>query len=301
MAETPEQAQEFTAQADGLAARHGRHEAIEHRRVWEQLQAAVSGWEQRPETTRAAYSGIAQAKAAGEIGVDAVTWRNLRQAAEVTGHIETRISGSAQDGARWRPPQRSAGADAERTDLLDRALGGRGPELTNLAEIDAIIAETDQLLAAEEELSDLDTGADARTARQRSALRQLQDRTAEHARLADRWDGSPEQDQAHIAHLESLLEAARSARVTAADAGVRPAHIEAVYRAGRDGTYWHEQSSTSNDPGAPPLSGPIGGADIGEAIDAALPEAEPGEWSPINDFETNTEVAPREVDAEVSL
>ncbi|MEV6338749.1 hypothetical protein AB0M12_29005 [Nocardia vinacea] len=328
-AETPEQQQEFTTQADELAARWGRHSSPGNRTQWDQLQAAVAGWEHRPEATRAAYDHIDRAKTTGEIGVDAVVWRNLRQAAEVTGHIETRITGSDQDGARWRPSEAGAGQDTKRTSLLDRALGGRGPELADLAEIDAIIAETDQLLAAEEELGDLDTGAEERTARQRAALRQLQDLTAEHTWLAERWDGSPEQDQAHIARLESLLAAARTARVDAVDAGVAPADIEAAYRAGRDGTYRHELT------GAPRLenhrqpveerdhaasktaeeaegienrsSGRLaradrgGGAAIDDATAAALPSADFAEWSSAEGLDENPATTYRSHGADVDM
>ncbi|WP_433709696.1 hypothetical protein ACQP2U_24865 [Nocardia sp. CA-084685] len=311
-AETPEQKQEFTTQADQLAAQWGRHESIEHRRQWEQLQAAVSGWELRPEATRAAYTQIDQAKAAGELGVDEVVWRNLRQAAEVTGHVETTINGSNQDGVRWRPPDHSAGHDAEHTSLLDRALGGRGPELASLAEVDAIIAETDQLLAAEEELGDLDTGADERAARQHAALRRLQDLAAEHAWLSQRWDGTPEQDQAHIARLESLLAEARTARVDAADAGVPPDDIEAAYRAGRDGTLSqrvlpvsepvHEGIENFSRDGLP-RTDRGGGAAIDDATTAALPGADFAEWSTTDGVEESAVTTHRthSVDADVTL
>lgn len=302
--ETPAQQREFTAQADALAARWGRHESPEHRTLWAQLQAAVAGWEARPESTRAAFDRITQAKADGDLGVDPVVWRNLHQAAEITGHIEPVVSGSEQDGARWRPPDRSRGQEADRASLLDRALGGRAPGPASLAEVDAIIAETDQLLDAEEAVGDLDTGRDERAARQNAALRQLQDSTAEHTRLAEAWPGSPEQDQAHIARLESLLDAARAARIAAAVAGVPAADIEAVYHAGRDGSYWHQQPGNPQAPSTPdggpaatayqgldlpPPLGQIvpaepstaaGGAEIDEAIGAALPEAGVGEWSP---------------------
>ncbi|WP_327100312.1 hypothetical protein OIE68_16980 [Nocardia vinacea] len=325
-AETPEQKQEFTTQADELAAQWGRHESIEHRRQWEQLQAAVSGWELRPEATRAAYTRIDQAKAAGELGVDALVWRNLRQAAEVTGHIETTITGSDQDRVRWQPPEHSAERDAERTSLLDRALGGRGPELRTLAEVDAIIAETDELLAAEEELGDLDTGADERAARQRAALRRLQDLTAEHTWQSEHWDGSPEQDQAHIARLESLLAAARTARVDAADAGVASADIEAAIRAGRDGTYQHEHTgdpqleSNPQPERDPAVSEAVadgfdntyhglantdrgGGAAIDDATAAALPGAEFAEWGTADGVEEDLATTHRthSVDADVAL
>lgn len=261
--ETPDQVRELSARADALATKWGRHESPAPRVLWGQLQAAVSGWEVRPEATRKTYDRLAQAKAAGDLPVDEKSWRNLRQAAEVTGHLETVISGSVQDGARWRPTGKTVGQQAEKTSLLDRALGGRGPDITNLAEVDAIIAETEELLAREEELGDLDTGDNEHTSllpdrvrsapvtypyinesaheyRQIAALRQVQDYTAEHARLVDRWDGSPDQDRAQIARLESLLDAMRTARLDAAAAGVPVADIEAAYLAGREGTYWHE-------------------------------------------------------------
>ncbi|MEU2032570.1 hypothetical protein [Nocardia amamiensis] len=300
--ETPEQQREFTAQADALAARWGRHESPEHRTLWAQLQAAVAGWEARPESTRAAYDRITQAKADGDLDLDPVVERNLRQAAEITGHAEPVVNGSEQDGARWRPLDGALGQEADRASLLDRALGGRAPGLASLAEVDAIIAETGQLLEAEEAAGDRDTGGDERAARQRAALRQLQDSTAEHTRLADAWPGAPEQDQAHLARLESLLAAARAARVDAAVAGVPAADIEAVYHAGRDGSYWHQQPGNSQAPSTggpaatayqgldlpPPLgemaaaepSTAPGGAEIDEAIGAALPEAHLGDWSP---------------------
>jgi len=266
-AETDAQQQQFTLQAADLAARWGRHDNIEHRKLWGQMQAAVSGWELRPQATRAAFDRISQSKAAGDLPVPGVVWRNLRQAAEITGHLETTITGSEQDGARWAPPQHTLDRHVERTSALDRALGGRGPDLA-LAEVDAIIAETDHLLAAEEALGDFDTGADEHTdllpehvrsapvaytyhdqagreARQIAALRQLQDLTAEHTRLADRWEGPPEHDQAQLTRLETLLEATRTVRRDAAEAGVPLEDIDAVYRTGRDGTYWHQQ------PGAP--------------------------------------------------
>ncbi|MFE9324158.1 hypothetical protein ACIHDR_11715 [Nocardia sp. NPDC052278] len=296
--ETPAQQREFAAQADELAARWGRHESVEHRTLWAQLQAAVAGWEARPESTRRAYDRITRSVADGDLEIDAVVGRNLRQAAEITGHIETFTAGSHHDGARWRPPDRTFGREAERGSLLDRALGGSAPVLTSLAEVDAIIAETDQLLDAQEATGDLDTGRDERLARQRAALRQLQDSTAEHTRLVEVWPDSPEQGQAHIARLESLLDDARAARVDAALTGAPVADIEAVIHAGRDGTYWHDHPGNLRvlstptgmhqglnpvpalgDPAAPEPSTDPGGAEIEEAIGAALPEAEVGEWS----------------------
>ncbi|MGQ4618993.1 hypothetical protein [Nocardia sp. R7R-8] len=298
--ETPTQQQELTAWADELAARWGRHESLEHRHLWGQLQAAVAGWEARPEFTRAAYHRINRAKLEGDLDVEPVVWRNLRQAAEITGHLETTTTGSDQDGARWQPPGRSPEQHAEPTSVLDRALGGRGPELASIAEVDAIIAETDRLLDAEEAAGDLDAGRDARLTRQRVALRQLQDATAEHTRLADHWPhGTPEQDQARLARLESLLDTARTARTNAAQTAAAPADIEAAYRAGLTGAYSHELPANlqqllapDHSPARParPAQQSIepsqasgldddAGAQMSAAIDAALPDADFRAWS----------------------
>ncbi|MEV0027910.1 hypothetical protein [Nocardia sp. NPDC050793] len=303
--ETPEQQRELTARADELAAKHGRHESIEARTLWGQMQAAVAGWELRPETTRQLFARLDQARAAGDLPVDEMVWRNLRQAAELTGHLETTVTGSDQDGARWQPPQRSLDREAHRATAFDRALGGRGPEL-DLTDVDAVIAETDRLLAVEEQAGDLDRGEHEHTdllpeqlraapvpdtgaseesereTRQLTALRALQDYTAEHARLAETWDGSPEHDQAQIARLESLLDAARTARINAADAGVPMADIDAAYLAGRDGHYWHQQPG----PQLPDRDGQAAhtdplpdGSEIEAAIEAAMPAGSVADWS----------------------
>ncbi|WP_435592146.1 hypothetical protein [Nocardia sp. bgisy118] len=318
--ETPEQRRELTARADELAAKHGRHESVEARTLWGQMQAAISGWEIRPETTRQLFNRLDQAQAVGDLPVDEMVWRNLRQAAELTGHLETTVTGSDQDGARWQPPQRSLTREAERPTLFDRALGGRGPELTTLTEVDAVIAETDRLLAIEEELGDLDrgthehtdllperlrpapgadtyTGEPDREPAQIAALREVQDFTAEHARLVENWEGSPEHDQAHIARLESLLAAARTARMNAADAGVALADIEAVYLAGREGTYWHQQ------PGDRQLSEPDPlpeAAEIEAAIEAAMPEGEAADWSTEHAEDATAVVAHRDLGVDVA-
>ncbi|SUE28932.1 Uncharacterised protein [Nocardia farcinica] len=370
-AESAAQQQQFRSQADALAALWDRHDNPEQRRLWTQLQAAVSGWELRPQTTRAAFDRITQAKAAGDLPVSSVVWRNLRQAAEITGHLETTITGSQQDAARWQPREHTPGVQAEHTSVLDRALGGRGPDL-DLADVDAIIAETEQLLAAEEELGDLDTGADEHTdllpehvrsapvaytyreeadteARQIAALRQLQDLTAEHTKLADHWDGPPEHDHAQIVRLETLLDAARTAHRAAADAGAATSDIEAAYRTGRDGTYWHQQpgvprlgriarlleerdrataeadtlreavdalraqlpepqpetaTAPANFPGPtePDHEPDRAGAEIDDAIDAALPDPDIGHWSAAQiQHDPDPHRSGPAVDAEVSL
>ncbi|UGT70827.1 hypothetical protein LTT66_12020 [Nocardia gipuzkoensis] len=298
--ETPDQQQQFTAWADELAARWGRHESPEHRRLWGQLQAAVAGWEARPEFTRAAYNRITRANLEGDLDVEPMVWRNLRQAAEITGHIETTTTGSDQDGARWQPPAHSPERTMERVSVLERALGGSGPELASLAEVDAIIAATDQLLEAEEATGDADSGREERLTRQRVALRQLQDATAEHTRLADAWPGTSQRDQAHLARLETLLHDARTARVDAAAAAASSVDIEAAYHAGLAGTYSHQSpanlpQTTAADPWTgrdataaehlvdltpEPGLDYAAGAQTSEAIDAALPEAGFAAWSP---------------------
>ncbi|MCC3328262.1 hypothetical protein [Nocardia abscessus] len=302
--ETLEQQQQFTDWADELAAQWGRHESPEHRRLWGQLQAAVAGWEARPEFTRAAYNRIIRAKLGGDLDVEPVVWRNLRQAAEITGHIETTTTGSEQDGARWQPPGHSPERQAERTSVLDRALGVRGPALASLSEVDAIITETDQLLEAEEAAGDRDTGRDERLTRQRVALRQLQDATAEHTHLSDAWPSAPERYQAHLARLESLLDAARTARVAAADAAASPADIEAAYHAGLAGTYSHQDPASPEQLALPdPLTGLEhgSGAEIDAAIDAALPESQFGEWSPADDLEDHPAVTSHEIGVNADL
>ncbi|MFF7941607.1 hypothetical protein ACFZC5_17990 [Nocardia gamkensis] len=302
--ETPEQQQQFTAWADELAAQWGRHEAPEHRRLWGQLQAAVAGWEARPEFTRAAYNRITRAKLEGDLDVEPVVWRNLRQAAEITGHIETATAGSEQDGARWQPPAHSPEHTVERTSVLERALGGSSPELASLAEVDAIIAETDRLLEAEETEGDGDTGRDERLSRQRVALRRLQAATAEHNHLSDAWPSAAERYQQHLERLESLLDAARTARVAAADAAASPADIEAAYHAGLAGTYSHRDPARPEQLALPdPLTGleHSGGAEIGAAIDAALPEGQFGEWNPTDDLEDHPAVTSHEADVNADL
>ncbi|WP_039804469.1 hypothetical protein [Nocardia araoensis] len=301
--ETPEQQRQFTAWADELAAQWGRHEAPEHRRLWGQLQAAVAGWETRPEFTRVAYNQITHAKLAGDLDVDPMVWRTLRQAAEITGHIETTTTGSEQDGARWQPPGHSPARHTERTSVLDRALGGRGPALASLAEVDAIITETDQLLEAEEAAADRDTGRDERLTRQRAALRQLQDATAEHTHLSDAWPTAAERYQAHLERLESLLDAARTARVAAADAAASPADIEAAYHAGLAGIYSHDPASLGQLALPDPLTGLEhgDGAEIGAAIAAALPETQFSEWSPTDDLEGHPVVTSHEAGVNADL
>lgn len=318
-AESPQQEREFSDRADALAAQWGRHRAPRCRTLWSQLHAATGGYQTRPETARADFGRLAQAKAAGELPVDPVVWRNLRQAAELNNFVETTINGSEQDAARWQPPQpghdRELGHQPTPPSLLDRALGGRGPELTSLAEIDAIIAETDRLLDAEEQLGDLSINTD----RQLAAARALQNLTAQHTRLAQTWNGHPEHDQPLITRLESLLDQARAARTEATAAGVPGTELEAIYRAGRNGITWDEQPgsralgriteliaerhptahpldvSPESDPGSlgtgtafgtAPNSDPAHyGGEIADAIAAALPESQVEQWADIGTAE----------------
>lgn len=326
--ETEAQQRQFAAQADELARRWGSHENSSHRSLWHQLQAAVSGWETQPEATRVAFSRVSQARAAGETAVADRVWRTLRQAAEITGHAEFEIGGSEQDGARWRPPEHGPARDREMT-VLDRALGGRGPDL-DPAQVATIIANTDRLLndgrgaGAEERpellpahiaLAPVDYSYDTEEAievRQIAALRQVQDLAAEHTNLVsgaegwEGWTGAAEHDQAHLDRLEKLLDAARTARRDAALAGVPASDIEAVYRAGLEGTYWYQQpgdshrgriarlleerdraASAADSRHAPSAdaaaaeSGPDPGGRIDTAVEAALPATElPPDWLP---------------------
>lgn len=247
--ETPDQVAELTARAEDLNTRWSRSGPMEQRTLWSQLDAATAVWQTRPETARAQYFQLARAKAAGDLPVDDQTWRTLSQAAVITGRIEPGITGSTQDGARSRPQDRALGIAADPANLLDRALGGRGPEISSLAEIDAIIAATDELLEAEERDGDLDTGADERAVARQSALRQVQDLTAEHAHTSERFTGDLAHDQHLIDRLDGLLAQTRLARSAAERAGASPEQIHTAYLAGRDGTYYHTTTPSGPDPG----------------------------------------------------
>ncbi|WP_109527695.1 phytochrome family protein [Nocardia aurea] len=240
--ETPDQVTEFMNQAHDLAAKW-RNAGHAEQRLWTQLDAASATFQSRPVTAVGAYGTLAQARAAGDPTVDELTWRTLRQAAQITGRIEPGINGSTQDGARSRPQDRSAGRTADPASVLDRALGGRGPEITSLAEVDAIIAATDDLLAAEEHHGDRDTGAVEREVTQRAALRRVQDLTAEHTRTSERFAGVVSHDQDLLGRLEDLLGQVRDARIEAATAGATQPDIDAAYIAGRDGTYTHHNTT----------------------------------------------------------
>lgn len=267
--ETPTQIAELTGLADALHTQWGRSGSIEHRSLWSQLDAATAVWQARPETTRAEYFRLARAKAAGDLPVDELAWRTLSQAAVITGRIEPGITGSGQDGARSRPQDRALGVQADPANLLDRALGGRGPEIVSLDEVDAIIAATDDLLDAEELHSDLDTGADQRSVARNTALRQVQDLTAEHAHASTHFAGIQNHDQDLIARLDSLLTATREARSAAELSGATPEQIHNAYLAGRDGSYVHDTAYTDRHH-APQRSEVEPAARIDAAVTAAI-------------------------------
>lgn len=271
-AETPAQARELLTQATTLADRWTSNPDHAARALWRELDAAVGAWIARPETTARAFRRLSQARNAGDLPVDDRSWRTLRQAAELTGHLTTPIVGSNQDSAHWSPTLPVGGCRRGGGRLLDRALGGRAAELVSLDEVDAVIAETDRLLAVEELCGDRDTetgdpafllppplrpasaaASNDAEARRTNALITLQNLTAEHARLAGEWDGPPEAVDTLVARLESLLDAIRAARHAAAAAGVPAADIEAAYRAGSDGQYRHpplHPADTGRDPDA---------------------------------------------------
>ncbi|MEV0111347.1 hypothetical protein AB0H42_34170 [Nocardia sp. NPDC050799] len=283
---TPEIAAERTAAAEGLAMKWKTHPKPQWRAMWHQLQTTADRWKHRPEVTRRMFEQLSAALPPGRCENDP-TWRTLRDTGLITERLEAGITGSGQDQARWYPhaPTSAAGRGLaaarqngparatevpERATAFDRALGGRAKHLASMVEVEAVIARTDTLLDAEETRGDLDTGAEARAAllpaqrrtapithdysgdletvtRQVTALRQLQDLTAEHTRLAGRWEGALATDQDHIGRLESLIAAMRSARTAAASTGAADADIDGVYHAGLNGTYWSDR------PGSPAM------------------------------------------------
>ncbi|WP_051028837.1 MULTISPECIES: hypothetical protein [Nocardia] len=271
--ETSEQVAELTERARLLALRWADPGDVEAHELWTQLDAATRAWQSHPETTRTAYVRVAAAHADGDEVVDDLTLRSLRQAAVLTGRVEPDITGSAQDSARSRPQDRANVIELRPGNAVDRALGGRGPEVS-MAEIDALIATTDDLLDAEELDGDLDTGTDRRSVDRAAALRRVQDLSAEHTRTSERFADLPNHDQALIERLEELLDQTRQARGDAALAGADPEQIHRAYLAGRDGTYAH--ATTEADPTAhidAAVAAALGDAD---GIDPPDPEPEPG-------------------------
>ncbi|MGW4369192.1 hypothetical protein ACWEKT_26455 [Nocardia takedensis] len=287
--ETPEQITELTTQARTLSQRWtGSGDATE-RGLWTQLDSTTAAWEARPETTRAAYQRLARAHAAGDQLADELTWRTLHQTAVLTGRIEPGITGSVQDSARSRPHDRGNVIELRPTSAADRALGGRGSEIS-MDEIDAIIAATDELLDAEELDGDRDTGVDQRDVRRQTALRRVQDLSAEYASTSTRFTGVVNHDQALIERLDGLLDHTRAARAEAFRAGATHDQIDLAYVAGRDGTY--ARASTEPDP--------TDADRIDAAVSAAIP-ADPGD-TPGAEPDATADVAPEpSPDIEVTL
>ncbi|WP_036508256.1 hypothetical protein [Nocardia aobensis] len=269
---------EFNARADELAIRWARHESEHWRGTWAGLQRVVAGWRTQPEIARRNFDQIARARAAGEVAIDDDIWRTLQQARLITGHGTATITGSDQDASRRYPylqPDMGATAaptartenEVDRRTAVERTLGApRNPAvaLPSLAKVDAVIADTDELLETEEAAADLDDGRDARKMLlpravreapisadysdtetwQRchaEALREVQDLAAEHSTVADGLNG--EDDQARIARLDRLRAGLSAARRDALAIGLTDAQVHTAYTAGRDGTYWATQPS----------------------------------------------------------
>ncbi|WP_216917770.1 pyrimidine dimer DNA glycosylase/endonuclease V [Nocardia noduli] len=271
--ETPEQIAEFTEQARLLSQRWADPGDVEAHDLWTQLDAATRAWQAHPETTRAAYDRVAAAHADGDEVVDDLTLRSMAQAAVLTGRIEPDITGSVQDMARSRPQDRANVIELRPNSAVDRTLGGRGPEVS-LAEIDAIIATTDELLDAEELHGDLDTGADQRAVERAAALRKVQDLSAEHTRTSERFAGVTSHDLDLIERLEDLLAQTREARSDAALAGADQEQIDRAYLAGRDGTYAH--ATTEPDPAAAHIDAAVAAALPTDGIDPPDTDTDPG-------------------------
>jgi hypothetical protein len=268
---------EFNSRADELAIRWARHESEHWRGTWAGLQRVVVGWRTQPEIARRNFDQIARARATGEVAIDDDIWRTLQQARLITGHGTGTITGSNQDAARRSPylqpdmgatpapPPRAQTVD--RRTAVQRTLGApRNPAvaLPSLAQVDAVIADTDALLETEETTADLDDGREARkmllprTVREArisadyshtetwerrhvEALREVQDLAAEHSNVADQLDGTD--DQARIAHLDRLRAGLSAARRDALAIGLTDDQVQTAYTKGRDGTYWATQPS----------------------------------------------------------
>ncbi|MFI5501044.1 hypothetical protein ACIA5E_18455 [Nocardia asteroides] len=268
--ETPSVVVEYAARAYDIA-RQWQASTPEHQQLWQQLSSAAEVWTSDPEGARAEFGRLQQAFIEGNSGIDAATIRTQRQAAELTGRLEPLFNHSTQDGSRWRPRHLSLVTDPNATSpqrsvsAADRALGGRAPEQLSLAEIDAIIDATDEVLSAEELAGDLDNGVDELNAlipaqrrstpatshdytgdldrhrAQIDAVRLVQDLTAEHLRLAGQFDGTVQGGQALIERMDTLIEATHTARRTAAGLGVDDGEIAVAYRTGLTGQYWSQQ------------------------------------------------------------
>ncbi|MFE3228592.1 hypothetical protein [Nocardia sp. NPDC059228] len=278
--DTPDDTADMTQQADDLATRWGRHESPQRRRMWETLQAAVMGWEVRPDLARRNFDQLARARQAGDLDVDDTLWRSLQQARAITGHgTDFPVAGSTQDAVHRFPNlelepaltdhAHRAGPESDSRTAVERTLGAprdrsADATATTLDQIEAVITATDAALDAEEEAGDLDTGRDARAMllpravreapisynyaqsevwelRQAALLREVQDLACEHSSLADAFDGND--DQARITRLEALRDGLASARRDALRAGVPAPDVDRAYVLGRDGTYWSTEPS----------------------------------------------------------
>ncbi|WP_063065728.1 hypothetical protein [Nocardia violaceofusca] len=276
-AATAEARAEFNSRADELAIRWARHESEHWRGTWAGLQRVVAGWRTQPEISRRNYDQIARARATGDVTIDDDIWRTLQQARLITGHGTGTITGSTQDAARryphLQPDMGATPAPAPRAQTVDRrtaverTLGApRNPAvaLPSLAQVDAVIADTDALLETEESAADLDDGREARKMllpravrearisadyshtetwerRHVEALREVQDLAAEHSNVADHLDGTD--DQARIARLDRLRAGLSAARRDALAVGLTDDQVQTAYTTGRDGTYWATQPS----------------------------------------------------------
>ncbi|MEV5835391.1 hypothetical protein [Nocardia sp. NPDC052112] len=260
--ETPADVARFQNSAVELAAPWVHHDMPQWRTLWGQIDAAIKEWEADPEATRRYFDSIARSRQAGDRSVDELAWRTLRQAREITGHTDGIAYGSSQDQASWRAPgpqlrlitnttepQAQSTTDTQAASVqptgpvlsaVDRALGARpGAQLLSMDEVEAVIDGIDLALDWEEELGDRD--GTSQLARQAALLREVQDVTAEHSRVADGL-GEPIQDpHALVEHMESLLAQVRRARTEALAGGVEHSDIDLAYRAGLDGTYWNER------------------------------------------------------------
>ncbi|WP_040714186.1 hypothetical protein [Nocardia takedensis] len=258
--ETPDQVVEFRSQANGLRTQWIRSEDPAERRLWSELDAATRQWTDDPEATLTQYFRLAEAVSAGHVAAEDPTWRNLHHTAVITGRIEPAVTGSIQDAARSRPHDETRAVAADPTSVLDRALGGRGPDIGSITEVEEIIAAADALLEAEEQVGD--SGADQPLARS-SALRLVQDSTAEHARTSERFAGITSHDLDLIERLDELLGQARDARAAAFDAGATSEQIHTAYLSGRDGTYSHDTAT----------DGALARPESAVAVDAAVAAA----------------------------
>ncbi|WP_280443408.1 hypothetical protein [Nocardia brasiliensis] len=310
--ETTEQTKQFKAQAAQLATKWGRHESVALRTIWQQLQNAITQFDVAPEQARRQFQQLHSAAGTGE--GNSLLWRSWRQAAELTGHFEPGITGSEQDSARWQPVERPPDLHTVPT-ALERALGATTALLGN-DDVDAIIS--GQNVTASH-------GTSARAEHlivvptQRQALQTLQDLYAEHTRTAESHSAFTEYSLAKVDELEGILANARQARVAAAHAGAPVEVIRAVQQAGIGGAYWHEgpgdprrhaaeqspnvhaiasdaHAETGNapdrdlgppDPSLIEAGRPGGGAEIDEALQAAVAESEHADWSSLERHDAN--------------